>query len=71
MTYEFFAILKDGQEVSVVNEDEAVVKKAMQDFIETNFMEGWDTCTMYLPHENAEQSKQRARDNFSKKGRKK
>lgn len=71
MTYEFFAILKDGTEVSIVDENLDTVKKAMQDFIVENYDTGWHSTTIYHPHENVEWAKKLSRDAFIKKQSKK
>ena len=66
MAYEFFAILKDGTEHSIVGDNEEQVSKAGQEWLAENFF-NFAKSTFYLPHENAEASKQRMRDEFKAK----
>ncbi len=63
---EFFAIRKDGTEISIMNEDIEVCKQAFQEFCTDHYDTGWHHCTLYLPHENSEYAKNLARKKLKK-----
>ena len=66
MPYEFFAILKDGTEHSIIGDDVDQVSKAGQAWLVENF-DNFHSSTIYMPHENVEWAKKLSRDSFAAK----